>query len=365
MSLLWMDYENEFKDLVETANRYEQQENTEYFASLSPKIHKIIYRDTKYNVDFLYTAYVLNDKKIMENYAVWLFQLMHAVLPGGKSFSETEAYVKRHLGYIRHAITDITEGEKQEKLLHLLDVADNAVHNIASAQNTSSIKQAKTNAFTKTDSAKKYESEIEQYMDSLFSKNMHQSISLIRSFSEKGIPIPNIYVDILAESMRRVGELWHTAKISVDTEHYCTSVTQMAMAQLYPVLFSGARKEKTLLCACPGTELHEMGARMVADIFENDGWDSIFLGAAVPEDYILHAIKENQPDLVALSVSMPPHLITCQELVTDIRKEFPDIKIAVGGTAFRNTEQIWEHWPIDYYTDDARELLTLANRQTC
>ena len=364
MSLLWMDYENEFKNLVETANRYEQQENPEYFASLSPKIHKIIYRDTKYNVDFLYTAYVLNDEKIMENYAVWLFQLMYSVLPGDKSLSETEDYVKRHLGYIRHAISDIIKDGKQEKLLHLLDVADNAVHHAASVQKPSSATvQAETDKFTGTDSPKKYETEIRQYMDSLFSKNMHQSLSLIRTFTENGIPVANIYVDILAESMRRVGELWHTAKISVDTEHYCTSVTQMAMAQLYPVLFSGARKGKTLLCACPGTELHEMGARMVADIFENDGWDSIFLGAAVPEDYILHSIRENQPDLIALSVSMPPHLITCQELVTNIRDEFPDIKIAVGGTAFRNTEQIWKQWPIDYYTDDARELLTLANQQ--
>ena len=40
---------------------------------------------------------------------------------------------------------------------------------------------------------------------------------------------------------------------------------QMAMAQMYPVLFANERKNKTLLCACPGTELHEMGARMVAD----------------------------------------------------------------------------------------------------
>ena len=57
-----------------------------------------------------------------------------------------------------------------------------------------------------------------------------------------------------------------TAKITVDAEHYCTSVTQMAMSQMYPVLmypvlFANERKNKTLLCACPGTELYEMGAR--------------------------------------------------------------------------------------------------------
>ena len=56
---------------------------------------------------------------------------------------------------------------------------------------------------------------------------------------------------------------------------------------MYPLLFSQERKDRTILCACPGTELHEMGSRMVADLFENNGWDSIYLGAAVPEDALL------------------------------------------------------------------------------
>lgn len=54
---------------------------------------------------------------------------------------------------------------------------------------------------------------------------------MIQQFISQGIPINDIYVEILAESMRQIGEMWHTAKITVDTEHYCTSVTQMAMTQ--------------------------------------------------------------------------------------------------------------------------------------
>ena len=97
------------------------------------------------------------------------------------------------------------------------------------------------------------------------------------------------------------------------------------------------RKDRTILCACPGTELHEMGSRMVADLFENNGWDSIYLGATVPEDALLDSILQNTPDLVALSVTMPQHLITCKEITASIRQEFPDLKIAVGGKAFEST----------------------------
>ena len=152
--------------------------------------------------------------------------------------------------------------------------------------------------------------------------------------------------------MRRVGELWRTAQITVDAEHYCTSVTQMAITQMYP-----------LLCARPRTDLPERGARMVADIFENDGWDSIYLGAAVPEDAMLEAVRSNHPDLIALSVTMPQHLLVCRDLVNAIRREFPESRIAVGGKAFQSTHQIWKQWPIDFYVEDARELLQNVNTE--
>ena len=94
---------------------------------------------------------------------------------------------------------------------------------------------------------------------------------------------------------------------------------------------------------------------------KNDGWDSIFLGAAVPVDYILESVRENKPDLVTLSVSMPQHLIDCENAVRAIKKEFPDIKIAVGGKAFESTDDIWRKWPVDIYSKDARELVSKAD----
>ena len=103
-----------------------------------------------------------------------------------------------------------------------------------------------------------------------------------------------------------------------------------------------------------------MGARIVSDLFENHGWNSIFLGAAVPVDYIIDSVRKNHPDLVTLSVSMPQHLMDCEKAVKALKAEFADIKIAVGGKAFESTNDIWEKWPVDIYSKDARELLAKA-----
>ena len=348
MSLLWMDYEKEFQDLVEAAYQWEYHAKEEYFSKLPQRVQRIIYRDTRYNVDFLYTAYVMKDAKIMEKYAAWLFVLMDGIL---KQFTreQTAKYVIEHFEAIKQGIKLVVSVDKKADLTELVTKAQKAVEDALAAG------EPQPEA-----AASPFEAEIKQYMDSLFEKNNKKTMFLVKEFLRKGISVDNIYVGILAESMRRVGELWHNAKITVDMEHYCTSATQLAMTQLYPEVFAAEPQDKTLLCACPGTELHEMGARIVADVFENNGWNSIYLGAAVPEDYMLNAVRENRPDLVALSVTMPQHLIDCERLVKAIKKEFPKQKIAVGGRAFMSTDEIWKQWPADFYAENALDLLKKA-----
>lgn len=349
MSLLWMEYEAEFEHLVEKAYERESTLKADYFNSLSERVRKIVYRDTRYNVDYLYTAYVLHDARIMTSYAVWLYELMAGILHDRLDPQETADYVIFHLEAIRQSVPDTVAIEKQATLMALLESAKAAIRGYVA--NRDEIRPRRS----------RYEQQIEEYMDSLFARDSRRSVALIGKFRQDGIPLQDIYVDILSESMRRVGDLWHTAQITVDAEHYCTSVTQMAMTQLYPEIFAARPKSKTVLCACPGAELHEMGARIVADIFASDGWDSIFLGAAVPADYIVASVSENKPDLVTLSVSMPQHLIDCLQVVKQVRERYPEVRIAVGGKAFEETSDIWKAWPIDIYTKDARDLLARAN----
>ena len=349
MSLLWMEYETEFEHLVEASFERESRAKNEYFRTLSERVRKIIFRDTRYNVDYLYTAYVLDDDKIMTSYAVWLYELMAGIFKERFTPEQTREYVIFHLESIRRTIPEVVSEEKRERLQQLVQEAQESIRKHQLRDTVGEMR------------SDRYEPEIKEYMACLFQRDTRGAVALVKQFRERGISLDDIYIDILSESMKRVGELWHTAEITVDTEHYCTSVTQTAMSQMYDELFDGKRNDKTILCACPGMELHEMGARIISDVFANHGWDSIFLGAAVPVEYIMASVRENRPDLVTLSVSMPQHLMDCEKAVEMIRKEFPEVKIAVGGKAFESTEEIWKKWPVDIYSENARDLLAKAN----
>lgn len=340
-------HESEFEHLVEASYKRESEEKEAYFHSINERAKKIIYRDTRYNVHYLYTAYVLNDEKIMNTYAVWLYELMVGIHKKRFTREQTKEYVISHLDVIRRTIPEVVSPEKHEKLQEILKRAEQCICDYEPSE--------------KVQKEFRYEKEIEEYLGYLFKKDTRHAVAFIRELLNRGVPVDDVYVEILSESMRRVGEFWHTSQITVDMEHYCTALTQMVMAQMYEKSLECERNNRTILCACPGMELHEMGSRIVADIFENNGWDSIFLGAAVPVDYIIESVRDNQPNLVALSVSMPQHLIDCEEAIQAIRKEFPDIKIAVGGKAFESTTDIWKKWSVDIYSKDARELLARAN----
>lgn len=349
MSLLLMAQDPEFQSLTNEIFSRQLAGDSRLKGELNCRARQKMYQDVQYNVDFLYTALKLGDVNIFERYARWLYQLLTPLMPYCTRERLRDIMVE-HYELVRDCMAECIPEEKQSQLHCLLDHAIRAT--MDECLHSSEEKPV----------SPKYESEIEQYLDCLLQSNTKGAMTLITEYIKRGIPLSDICVDIIAEAMRRVGELWHSHLISVDMEHYGTSVTQMALAQLYPIIFSQDRKGKKVLVSCVGSELHEMGARMVADLFEYDGWDSIYLGAAVPLEAIQSAVIEQQPLLAALSVTMPQHLPVCREAVAWLRREHPQIKIAVGGNAFAGTD-LWKSWEIDIYTKDARELVKWAGEK--
>ncbi|MDO4555407.1 MAG: cobalamin-dependent protein [Lachnospiraceae bacterium] len=208
-----------------------------------------------------------------------------------------------------------------------------------------------------------YEQEIERYLDLILHNQTREALSYFQMLENRGIEIDTIYVQIIQEIMHRIGELWFENKISVAQEHYATATTQMAMAQLYPSIFAAPSNHHTVIGCCMGGELHEMGIRVIMDLFTNHGYNSIFLGAGVPVESLLKKMEEQSPDLLVLSVTMPQHLILCQETIEAVKKGRPGLRIAVGGRAFCDMDDEWRQWGADIYTKDAEELIQWTNQE--
>jgi methanogenic corrinoid protein MtbC1 len=203
------------------------------------------------------------------------------------------------------------------------------------------------------------------YMDNILSGNRAGSLSLILNEVKTGLSIKEIYLQVFQPVQYEIGRLWQTNKISVAQEHYCTGATQLVMAQLYPFLFTGKKKSRKMVTACVSGELHEMGARMVTDFFEMEGWDTYYLGANMPIDGVIRFISDVKPQCLAISATMTFHLSAVEEMISRIRLSpdiSPDLKIMTGGYPFKVVEGLWKTVGADGYAINATEAVELADK---
>jgi methanogenic corrinoid protein MtbC1 len=134
------------------------------------------------------------------------------------------------------------------------------------------------------------------------------------------------------------------------------------MSRLYPHIFATERIGRTLVAACVGGELHEIGIRTVSDFFEMEGWDTYYLGANTPTESILRAISEREADVLGISATMPFHRSALRELVLTVRsrEETKGVKILVGGYTVKASPELWKSIGADGFSPSADQAVATA-----
>ena len=181
----------------------------------------------------------------------------------------------------------------------------------------------------------KIETAYDGYLAALLAGNKGECCGIVTNLLEGGIPIRALYRELFQRAMYQVGDLWEHNRISVAKEHLATSVTEFLLTLVYPRLFAVEHCGRKAVVACVANEYHQLGAKMVADIFELNGWDGYFLGANTPVTDLVALIEEKQPDFLALSLSVYFNLPTLLDTLKIVRESFADLDILVGGQAFR------------------------------
>lgn len=188
----------------------------------------------------------------------------------------------------------------------------------------------------------------------------------VRLLMEEGIGRGNSVIDlhlrVIQEAQREIGRLWEENSISVAQEHQATAVSQLALSHLYQQSIRRPPVGKSVLVACVEGELHDVGARICADVLDLHGFEVRFLGANVPTDCLLSFVEHTHPSLVALSVTLPEHLPAAHAAVEALRAR-SRVPIAVGGRALDlpGAREGWEG--VSIVGADAIELLQAARAQ--
>jgi methanogenic corrinoid protein MtbC1 len=173
--------------------------------------------------------------------------------------------------------------------------------------------------------------------------------------------VADIYDQILQPAQYEIGSMWEQNRITVADEHLATAITQHVVARLYEHLEIPIPDKGNALMTGVEGELHQLGANMVADVLEADGWNMRFLGSQLPHRDILSAMEEHEPRLLGISAATLFNLKAVDDLIEDARRRFgQEVKVLVGGGAFRSRPGVWQDVGADGYGRDLREAVSVA-----
>lgn len=149
-----------------------------------------------------------------------------------------------------------------------------------------------------------------------------------------GMQVRELYLEVVAPALVAVGERWAAGELTVAHEHYSVAVSQGILGVLAPHIRVAPTSGRLAVVACTPGELHALGAQMVADFLEGEGWEVLALGAATPAADLAALVDDERPDLVALSTALANNLEAATTTVEMLRTLEEPPFIAVGGRAW-------------------------------
>lgn len=178
-----------------------------------------------------------------------------------------------------------------------------------------------------------------------------------------GLTAEQIYLELFQPTAYEIGRLWQINQFSVAQEHLATAIIERQMGDLHRHFRPIQTRPATLVIGCVADEQHRLGARMVADFFERDGWTVHYLGAAVPTDTFVAMAREMRADLIGLSAQMIFNVPTVVELVEELdRRGMSGLPVMVGGLPFISQPNLFLTLGVRFAGLDAREAVNKANR---
>jgi len=143
-------------------------------------------------------------------------------------------------------------------------------------------------------------------------------------------PAVSIFERTLGPALARIGDMWHAGVITVAQEHLASNVLGGTLIHLLR-LAQPPDATRRIALACFADEDHVLGLYGVGLRFASWGYRTLMLGARTPPPAIARVVDSLAPDVVGLSVSIPPPPPRARELVDAYADACRSTAWVVGG----------------------------------
>ncbi len=188
------------------------------------------------------------------------------------------------------------------------------------------------------------------YLQKILEGNVVEAMDVVTGAAQSGFGPRAAYTDILLPAQREVGRLWHAGELSIAEEHMVTAATQRTMSVLVSQAARQPANGYTVVVAAVSGNVHDVGLRALADMYQLAGWRVIFVGSDVPMQEFPTMLTFFEADLLMLGATLATQIPRVEQAIRSIRErcERP-VRVVVGGAAFDEAPDLWERIGGDGY----------------
>ena len=175
----------------------------------------------------------------------------------------------------------------------------------------------------------------------LQSEKKNEAVSYALDLISSGkTDVITLYQDILTPSLNNMSCSLAEKQLCIWKEHVRTAIVRTIVECCYPYVIREKERlapssKGTAVVICPPEEYHDLGARMAADFFTLNGYNTVFVGSNTPYQDFYNAADLIRPDIIAISVSNYFHIVATKKIITELRhRTSGKSRIIVGGNAF-------------------------------
>jgi len=205
---------------------------------------------------------------------------------------------------------------------------------------------------------------IERFFNALISGSRPEARQIVDELLQADCPADKILSRLFWPTLEHIQNLYRNDQLSDMAHHFATRLMRNLADQMQLRLEQSARRNKKAMVLCGPEESEEIGAQILADLLEADGYDVYFTGGGVANDEIVAQLGELNADVLVV-FGVVPSTVPFTRLLIDRLHDLgtcPRLQIAVGGGVFNRADGLAEEIGADLWAKEPEELVALINK---
>ena len=151
-----------------------------------------------------------------------------------------------------------------------------------------------------------------------------------------------VAIELLQGAVSEIGEGWYEGDVTVQQEHFCSSLAVRRLEALVMAAPPPIRPGR-ILAACPPEEQHIIGLSLLTFLLRRRGWEVVYLGANVPIEQLETTVAVIQPQLVVMAAQLLHTAAALKEAAQVLQQA--GVPLAYGGLIFNLLPALRERIP--------------------